>query len=167
IEEPQHYPFAFSKNPVLQTLNNQLIKANPDFHKKTFLKQFHKTSDFCSTCHKVSLPVELNQYKEFLRGQDHFNSSELSGVRHGAQSFYYPPRAKKNCGECHMPLEPSNDFGAKDFDDSGARKRHSHFFPAANTGLPWLLSLDPTRGSPEAFRRAALKNAAFLRAGDP
>ena len=33
--EPQHYPFAFSDKPALQWLNNQLIKAKPDFHKRT------------------------------------------------------------------------------------------------------------------------------------
>src|SRR5262249_18078867 len=38
IEEPQHYPFARSTNPFLQWVNNQLVKAKPDFHKKTFLK---------------------------------------------------------------------------------------------------------------------------------
>ena len=38
IEEPEHYPFAFSENPLLQWVNNQLVKAKPEFHKKTFLK---------------------------------------------------------------------------------------------------------------------------------
>ena len=80
IEEPQHYPFAFSENPTLQWINNQLIKAKPDFHKKTFLKPFHKTAEFCSTCHKVCLPVELNHYKDFLRGQNHYDTFLLSGV---------------------------------------------------------------------------------------
>src|SRR5262245_14439843 len=144
IDEPQHYPFAYSDNAILQWINNQLVKAKPDFHKKTFLKPFHKTAEFCSTCHKVSLPMELNYYKEFLRGQNHYDPYLLSGVSgHGARSFYYPPQAKTNCAECHMPLKPSNDFGSKDFDDTGARKVHNHLFPAANTGLPWLLSLDP------------------------
>src|SRR5262245_8997065 len=169
IEEPEHYPFAFSKNAFLQEVNNRLIKAKPDFHKKTFLKPFHKTSDFCSTCHKVSLPVELNQYKEFPRGQDHFYTSELAGVRHGARSFYYPPKAQPNCAGCHMPLEPSNDFGARDFDGSGERKRHSHFFPAANTGLAWLIAQQPHRSPAEVelALRAVKKNAEFLRGTDP
>jgi hypothetical protein len=34
IEEPIHYPFAFSTNAVLQFINQQLVKAKPDFHKK-------------------------------------------------------------------------------------------------------------------------------------
>ena len=42
IEEPIHYPFAFSTNRFLQYINQQLVKAKPEFHKKTFLKPLHK-----------------------------------------------------------------------------------------------------------------------------
>jgi tetratricopeptide (TPR) repeat protein len=138
IEEPEQYPFAFSDNPVLQWLNNQLIKAKPDFHKKTFLKPFHRTSDFCSTCHKVGVPLAVNHYKEFLRGQDHADTHLLSGAASGARSFYYPPKGKR-CADCHMPLMASNDFGRQDFDGSGTRKVHSHIFLGANTGVPALV----------------------------
>lgn len=139
IEEPVHYPFARSEDALLQWANNQLVKAKPDLHKKTFLKPFHKTEEFCSVCHKVGLPQEVNHYKEFLRGQNHNDSFLLSGVSgHGARSFYYPPKAKENCAACHMPLKESNDFGARDFDGSGKRKVHDHLFPAANTGLAAL-----------------------------
>lgn len=140
IEEPLHYPFAFSENPVLQWVNQQLIKAKPAFHKKTFLKDFHKTSEFCSTCHKVHLPFALNQYKDFLRGQNHYDSWLLSGVSgHGARSFYYPEKSQKACAGCHMPLEESNDFGAKLFAGSNGKfSIHDHTFAAGNTGLPAL-----------------------------
>jgi tetratricopeptide (TPR) repeat protein len=173
IEEPLPYPFAYSDNPLLSWFSNQVLKAKPDFHKKTFLKSFHKKADinseFCSTCHKVSLPVELNHYKEFLRGQNHYDSFLLSGVSgHGARSFYYPPKAKQNCNLCHMPLKPSDDFGSKDFDGSGIRKVHDHFFPGANVGLPWILSLMPEHSAhADGFRQANEQNAAFLRGTDP
>ena len=114
IEEPEHYPFAYSDNALLQWANNQLIKAKPALHKKTFLKDFHKSAEFCSTCHKVHLPEALNHYKEFLRGQNHYDTYLLSGVSgHGARSFYYPDKAVQNCAGCHMPLKESDDFGAK------------------------------------------------------
>lgn len=169
IEEPLHYPFATSKNPLLQWINNQTVKAKPDFHRQTMLKTFHRSAEFCSTCHKVSLPVALNHYKEFLRGQNHYDTYLLSGVSgHGARSFYYPPEAKTNCADCHMPLQASADFGSRDFDGSGVRKVHNHLFPAANTGLPWLLSLDPARQTDaEGLRRAAQVHADFLRGTDP
>ena len=137
IEEPVHYPFAKSDNALLRFINRQMVKAKPEFHKKTFLKPLHKTPEFCSTCHKVSLPFELNHYKEWLRGQNHYDNYHLSGVSgHAARSFYYPPKAVDNCNKCHMPLKDSEDFGADFFagKDEGL-KIHSHLFPAANTGI--------------------------------
>lgn len=144
IEEPQHYPFAFSDNAVLQFINNQLVKAKPTFHKKTFLKpEVHRSSEFCSTCHKVNLPYALNHYKEFLRGQNHYDSYLLSGVSGGGtRSFYYPPTAKTTCAECHMPLATSNDFGAKNFAGDGKLQIHGHLFPSANTGLAHIVGAD-------------------------
>ncbi|MCP4407575.1 MAG: hypothetical protein GY807_07410, partial [Gammaproteobacteria bacterium] len=116
ITEPVHYPFAFSEHPLLQWVNHQLIKAKPEFHKKTFLKDFHRSAEFCSTCHKVHLPAEVNHYK-WLRGQDHYDAYLLSGVSgHGIGSFYYPPKAVHSCAECHMPLTASEDFGGRYFD---------------------------------------------------
>ena len=138
IEEPLQYPFAYSDNPLLRWVNRQLIKAKPSFHKRTFLKPFHRTAEFCSTCHKVHLPEDVNDYK-FLRGQNHYDTYLLSGVSgHGARSFYYPDEAKTNCAACHMPLVASNDFGAKFFDGAKELSIHDHLFPAANTGIAWL-----------------------------
>ena len=37
IDEPVHYPFAYSSNALLQYVNNQLVKAKPEFHKMTFM----------------------------------------------------------------------------------------------------------------------------------
>ena len=147
IEEPTHYPFAFSKNPVLKWVNQQLVKGKPGFHKKVFLKPLHKTAEFCGSCHKVHLPQELNAYK-FLRGQNHYDAYLLSGVSgHGVSSFYYPPRAIHNCSECHMPLMASRDFGARIFEEDPANDLfgelavHNHQFPTANTAVPSLLDM--------------------------
>jgi tetratricopeptide (TPR) repeat protein len=138
IDEPVHYPFAFSSNKVLRYINEQLVKAKPDFHKKTFLKPLHQQAEFCSTCHKVSLPAELTKYKDFLRGQNHYDNFLLSGVSgHNARSFYYPERAQQNCNGCHMPLQASGDFGAKFF-GTNTLSIHNHLFRGANTGIAHL-----------------------------
>lgn len=143
IDEPIHYPFTYSENPALKWINRQLVKAKPEFHKKTFLKPFHKTAEFCSACHKVSLPFGLNHYKEFLRAQNHYDSFLLSGVSgHGARSFYYPKKAETSCNRCHMPLAASEDFGARDFDDTGIAKIHTHLFQSANTGIAAIRGRD-------------------------
>jgi tetratricopeptide (TPR) repeat protein len=142
IDEPVHYPFAFSEQPALRWVNRQLVKAKPEFHKATFLKPLHRNTEFCGTCHKVHLPPELNAYK-WLRGQNHYDAFWLSGVSgYGVASFYYPPQAKPNCQACHMPAVEVSDapnFSAAVRGDSGVRKTLSHQFPAANTALPHLL----------------------------
>src|SRR6266540_4905185 len=160
IDEPIHYPFAYSTNRVLQYLNQQLVKAKPEFHKKTFLKPFMRTEEFCSTCHKVSLPKELNKYKEFLRGQNHYDPYLLSGVSgHGARSFYYPEKAVPNCAGCHMPLKESQDFGANFFNptNTSARYIHSHLFPAANSGVAFIRGDTNTVKAHEEFLKGSLR----------
>lgn len=141
IEEPLHYPFTFSEHPSLQWINRTLIKAKPSFHKQTFLKPLHKSTEFCGSCHKVHLPEELNGYK-WLRGQNHYDSFLLSGVSgHGIRSFYYPPKAEENCNGCHMELMASEDFGAAVNAQTGELSVHGHQFPAANTALPHFTSV--------------------------
>jgi tetratricopeptide (TPR) repeat protein len=159
IEEPIHYPFAFSTNSLLQFINQQLVKAKPEFHKKTFLKPLHKEAEFCSTCHKVSVPYELNKYKEFLRGQNHYDTYLLSGVSgHNARSFYYPPTAQLNCAGCHMPLKGSDDFGAKFFNPTNnVLSIHNHLFPAANTGIPYLRRDQETVKIQEEFLKGSVR----------
>jgi hypothetical protein len=117
------------------------VKAKPDFHRTTFLKPLHQSTEFCGACHKVHIPEELNHYR-WLRGQNQYDSFLLSGVSgHGIRSFYYPEQAEDNCNGCHMPALPSTDFGARELDESGELQVHDHQFPSANTGVPHLLGL--------------------------
>ena len=142
IDTPIHYPFTFSGNRALQWVGEQLVKAKPEFHKKTFLKPLHSEPNFCGTCHKVHLPEELNGYK-WLRGQNHQDTYHLSGVSgHGVTSFYYPPEAEESCNGCHMEPIVSDDFSARVRDDSGVRKTLDHLFPSANTAVPVLAAAD-------------------------
>src|SRR5262249_5009539 len=140
---------AYSTNATLQYINQLLVKAKPEFHKKTFLKPFMRTAEFCSTCHKVSLPQELTKYKEFLRGQNHYDTFLLGGLSgHIARSFYYPEKAPVHCAGCHMPLRAYADFRARFLNPTHAVLTiHYHLFPAANTSVSHL------RGHPETVRR--------------
>ena len=141
LVDPPRYPFAFSDSGLLKAVNHQLIKAKPDFHKKTLLKPLHKSAEFCSTCHKTHIPESVNHYR-WLRGQDHYDSFLQSGVSgHRVDSFYYPDKAVPRCSACHMPLQASEDPSARDFNDSGTRQVHSHLFPGANTGIAHMVGL--------------------------
>jgi tetratricopeptide (TPR) repeat protein len=138
IGAPAQYPFAYSKSRSLGWINRQLVKAKPAFHKRTYLKPFHREAEFCGLCHKVHLPEELNNYR-WLRGQNHYDSYLLSGVSgHGVASFYYPDEAIDTCSACHMPLTASSDFGAAYFDGSRTLEVHDHAFRGANTAIPYL-----------------------------
>jgi tetratricopeptide (TPR) repeat protein len=139
LVDPPRYPFAFSDNPLLKAVNRQLIKAKPAFHKKTLLKPVHKRPEFCSACHKVHLPPELNHYR-WLRGQNHYDSFLMSGVSgHRVDSFYYPPAAKSGCSDCHMPARAADDPAARLTAGDGRRAVHDHLFAAANTAVAELV----------------------------
>ncbi len=105
-------------------VNEQLVKAKPAFHKKTFLKDFHSEAEFCSVCHKVSLPYELNHYKEFLRGQNHYDSYLLSGVvRAWSPQFLLPRRSLRKTATVVTCLLASLMTSVRKFlDDSGKLK---------------------------------------------
>jgi tetratricopeptide (TPR) repeat protein len=131
LEYPKLHELAASKNPLVRTLHDFMIKLNPEPHRRVFLKPFMKqqTAEFCSSCHKVHLDVPVNHYRWF-RGFNEYDNWQASGVSgEGARSFYYPLKPQQ-CADCHMPLEKSNDMG------NVAGKVHSHRFPGANTALP-------------------------------
>ncbi|HYX20976.1 MAG TPA: tetratricopeptide repeat protein, partial [Thermoanaerobaculia bacterium] len=140
IEESKQYPFAFSSQPALRWVNRLLIRMEPSLHRKTFMKPFMRTPEFCSTCHKVALIPALNGYR-WMRGQDHYDGWYDSGVSGRAvRSFYDPPKPKA-CRDCHLPSLRSDEFGnQKGF-------LHDHVFPAANTALPFV------RGDRETQKR--------------
>ena len=133
IKYPPLHEIAASEKPIIRKLHNYLIRLDPEPHKKSFLKPFHRqnTAEFCSACHKVHLDKPVNNFRWF-RGFDDYDQWQSSGVSHqGALSFYYPEKPKK-CTDCHMPLVASKDAGNID------GKVHSHRFPAANTALPFV-----------------------------
>ena len=157
LADPPRYPFELSDNPLLRAVGHQLIKAKPAFHKRTLLKPVHRSAEFCSACHKVHLPFELNHYR-WLRGQNHYDSFLLSGVSgHRVDSFYYPPQAKRGCSDCHMPPTPSDDPAARNLAGDGRASVHDHMFAAANTAVPHMLGRPAEENAErlETMRRAA------------
>ncbi len=105
LEYPKLHALAASKNPVVRTLHDFLVRMNPEPHRRVFLKPFMRsqTAEFCSTCHKVHLDVPVNHYR-WIRGFNEYDNWQASGVSgQGARSFYYPPKPAM-CADCHMPL---------------------------------------------------------------
>ena len=131
IQYPPLHDLSVSSNPLLRGLHDYLIRVDPEPHRRTFLKPFHReqAGEFCSSCHKVHLDVPVNHYRWFRGFNDYDNWQASAASGQGARSFYYPPKPS-TCVTCHMPLVPSNDLGNHD------GLVHSHRFPAANTALP-------------------------------
>jgi tetratricopeptide (TPR) repeat protein len=131
LEYPRLHALAASKNPLLRSIHDYVIRLNPEPHRRVFLKPFMRsqTAEFCSTCHKVHLDAPVNHYR-WIRGFNDYDNWQASGVSGlGARSFYYPPKPQQ-CADCHMPATKSADKGAI------AGLIHSHAFPAANTAVP-------------------------------
>src|SRR5436305_11637237 len=131
LEYPELHDLAASKNPVVRSLHDFVIRLNPEPHRRVFLKPFMRTqpAEFCSSCHKVHLDVPVNHYR-WVRGFNEYDNWQASGVSGlGARSFYYPPQAQ-NCVDCHMPHTASRDDG------NTKGMVHSHSFPGANTAVP-------------------------------
>lgn len=131
LEYPEMHALANSDNPFVQAVHDFIVKIDPEPHKRTFLKPFHREqpAEFCASCHKVHLDVPVNNYR-WLRGFNAYDNWQASGVSgQGARWFYQPP-SPLNCLDCHMPRVPSDDAGNHD----GLIR--SHRFIAANTALP-------------------------------
>ena len=139
IEYPPLHDLAASENALLRYAHDKLLYLDPQPHRETFLKPFHReqTPEFCSSCHKVHLDIPVNSYRWF-RGFNDYDNWQASGISgEGARSFYYPEKSQK-CADCHMPLVKSDDPAAK----NGMVR--SHRFAAANTALPFV-NRDPVQ----------------------
>jgi len=129
-------------------LHDAAIKAKPTAHRARMIKPFFRNSEYCATCHKVSLSPPINDYR-WLRGQNEFDAWDDSGVSLNASRTFYLPPVKRECQHCHMPLEaaPLGDVAA----NNGFVR--SHRFLAANTALPFVRDDSETQGRTEGFLR--------------
>ncbi|MBK9166071.1 MAG: hypothetical protein IPM24_01255 [Bryobacterales bacterium] len=149
IEYPPLHELATSKDPVIRFVDRFFTFADPEPHRKSFMKPFMRedTAEYCSACHKVHLDVPVNDYR-WVRGFNDYDNWQASGVSgQGARSFYYPEKPM-HCGDCHMPLVPSNDPGNRN------GMVHSHRFPGANTALPHVNRDHAQMGTVERFLKS-------------
>lgn len=127
------YLFDFAKAGAARALHDYVLKAKPTAHKQRMLKPFFRESEFCLTCHKVNLDVQVNDYR-WIRGQNEYDAWHNSGFAHNNPTTWYEPPQTKSCQDCHMAAEAAThrDVSAK----SG--KVRSHRFLGANTALPFI-----------------------------
>ncbi len=147
---PSPYLFDQAKGGTLAEVRDLLIKSKPDVHKADMLKPVFRTSEYCGTCHKVSLDTPVNRYR-WIRGQNEYDNHQDSGVTHSNARTWYLPPVTKTCQDCHMPLvdAPKGDVSAKN------GKVKSHLFIGPNTALPHIRGDKETIAQIEAFLKEA------------
>jgi tetratricopeptide (TPR) repeat protein len=112
------------------------IFKHPDRHSKAVIKDFYRTPEFCSACHKANLPTPLNDYK-FIRAftvYDEWQNSKFS--QRNPLTFYTADFT--TCQGCHMKRGPIShvEWGSKN--DQFA----SHRWTAGNTAVPFYYGFD-------------------------
>jgi tetratricopeptide (TPR) repeat protein len=112
------------------------IFKHPDRHSKAVIKDFYRTPEFCSACHKANLPTPLNDYK-FIRAftvYDEWQNSKFS--QRNPLTFYTADFT--TCQGCHMKRGPIShvEWGSKN------NQFASHRWTAGNTAVPFYYGFD-------------------------
>jgi tetratricopeptide (TPR) repeat protein len=107
------------------------ILAHLDRHAKAEMQDFYRQPEFCSACHKASLPTELNNYK-WLRSFTPYDEWQDSMFSHQNPLTFYSANYVR-CQDCHMRREPIHPQYA------GANEETfpSHRWIAGNTAVPF------------------------------
>jgi tetratricopeptide (TPR) repeat protein len=117
-------------NPIRGEVPDKEILAHLDRHSAAVMKDFYRSSEFCSACHKAALPRILNDYK-WQRAIFLYDEWQLSSFAKESPLPFYVKDQVSKCQSCHMKPEEIHlpDYGAKD------GKLASHRWLGANTVL--------------------------------
>lgn len=125
------------------------ILAHLDRHAKAVMQDFYRQPEFCSACHKASLPTELNSYK-WLPSFTPYDEWQDSMFSHqNPLTFYTPPYER--CQDCHMRKEPVD----QQYTGTKGASFPSHRWIAGNTAVPFYYD----------YADQLDKTIAFLRSG--
>jgi len=118
--------------PVTRPVSFDEILQHPDLHGRAVMRDFYRTPEFCSVCHKAFIPKMLNGYK-WLRAFSVYDEWQQTSWSRQSPLPFYQKETASNCQTCHMPRVPATeDYGAKD------HQLASHRWPGANTAIPFF-----------------------------
>jgi hypothetical protein len=139
--------------PIFGEVPDKEILAHLDRHSKAVMKDFYRTSEFCSACHKAALPRQLNDYK-WQRAIFLYDEWQLSSFAKQSPLPFYVKDQVSKCQTCHMKPEEMQlpDYGAKD------GKLASHRWLGANTVIPKYYNYDEQMEKTIAFLRNNVLN---------
>jgi tetratricopeptide (TPR) repeat protein len=135
-------------DPIYGEVSDKEILAHLDRHSKAVMRDFYRTSEFCSGCHKAALPRQLNDYK-WQRAIFLYDEWQLSSFAKQSPLPFYVKDSVSTCQTCHMPREAltTADYGAKE------GKLASHRWLGANTLIPKYYNYDVQMEKTVAFLR--------------
>jgi len=138
--------------PIYGEVSDREILTHLDRHSKAVMKDFYRTSEYCSACHKAALPRQLNDYK-WQRAIFLYDEWQLSSFSKQSPLPFYTKDSVSTCQTCHMKREELTlaDPGAKD------GKLASHRWLGANTIMSQYYNYDVQMEKTVAF----LKNNVF------
>ncbi len=158
--------------PITRPVTDGEILTHLDRHSKAVMRDFYKTSEFCSSCHKAALPKTLNDYK-WQRAISLYDEWQNSSFAKQSPLPFYVKDSVSTCQTCHMQRESlkaanytskADRAGKLDAvgtvkSDPGAKKGMlaSHRWLGANTVIPKLYGFDEQAARVVEF----MKNAAF------
>lgn len=128
------------------------ILAHLDRHKRAVMQDFYGKPEFCSTCHKASLPTELNNYK-WLRSFTAFDEWQDSMFSHQNPLTFYQANYA-SCQDCHMKREARE----HSYGNSKSSTFPSHRWIAGNTAVPFHYGYKDQLDQTTAF----LKSGRFM-----
>jgi len=136
--------------PIAGPVTFDDILAHPKLHSKAVMRDFYRTPEFCSVCHKAFLPRMLNEYK-WMRAFAVYDEWQQSSWARQSPLPFYQKDVDSTCQTCHMPKTDSlTDYGAKN------HLLASHRWPGANTAIPFFYGYDEQMKVTDAFLKDAL-----------
>ena len=138
--------------PITGPVSDADVLSHLDRHSKAVMKDFYRTSEFCSACHKAAIPRSLDDYK-WLRAISLYDEWQGASFTRQSPLPFYRKDTVSTCQTCHMMREPLAQGAA----EPGAKedKFTSHRWLGGNTLLPQYYKYD----------EQAEKLAAFLKNG--
>lgn len=138
---------------ITRPVSDGEILAHLDRHSKAVMKDFYKTAEYCSSCHKAALPRTLNDYK-WQRAMSPYDEWQNSSFAKQSPLPFYVKDSVSTCQTCHMQREPLKtvDYGAK------KGQLASHRWLGANTVIPKIYGFDEQAARVVEFLRNSVFN---------
>ncbi|MGZ4829888.1 MAG: tetratricopeptide repeat protein, partial [Candidatus Angelobacter sp.] len=136
--------------PVTGPVTFDDILTRPKLHSMAVMRDFYRTPEFCSVCHKAFIPRMLNEYK-WLRAFSVYDEWQQTSWARQSPLPFYQKDVDTTCQTCHMPrVDALTDYGAKNHQVA------SHRWPGANTAIPFFYGYDEQMKVTEAYLKDAL-----------